>query len=277
MVTDNGRAMVVAPAADLTQIEKLADLCSQSNFFKDATSKARAGVKILAGQEIGVGPIAALQGIIIINDKVSYTANLMATLVKRSPRYDYRIRKLDNNGCDLEFFQTTDARGSGGWESIGHSTFGLEDAKTAGLSGGNYTKFPRNMFFARAMSNGAKWYCPDIFGGVTPYTPEELGAKVDAETGEVLEVPAEAMPPQPEPDGTIPLPATAANWPPDSLRLYRDWYERIQGCKTLAELAKEGNLLHGCKAMTPSEVYDELAAFGVRRKEQLSKEEVKAG
>jgi hypothetical protein len=30
------------------------------------------------------------------------------------------------------------------------------------------------MLYARALSNGAKWYCPDVFGGPI-YTPDELG------------------------------------------------------------------------------------------------------
>jgi len=38
------------------------------------------------------------------------------------------------------------------------------------------------------MSNGARWYTPDIFGGPV-YTPEELGAVVDGETGEVIDAP----------------------------------------------------------------------------------------
>jgi hypothetical protein len=49
------------------------------------------------------------------------------------------------------------------------------------------------MLFARALSNGAKWFCPDIFGGGPIYTPDELGAVIDGETGQVLG-PAEGMP-----------------------------------------------------------------------------------
>ena len=42
-------------------------------------------------------------------------------------------------------------------------------------------KFARNMLFARAISNGARWYCPDLFSGNPVYVPEELGAIVDGE------------------------------------------------------------------------------------------------
>ena len=71
-------------------------------------------------------------------------------------------------------------------KGIGRSRFTLQDAQKAGLNGSdNWRKYPRNMLFARALSNGVKWYCPDVTGGPA-YTPDELGAVVD-EDGEVIE------------------------------------------------------------------------------------------
>ena len=46
------------------------------------------------------------------------------------------------------------------------------------------TKFARNMLYARCLTNGARWYCPDVYAGGI-YTPEEMGAIVDGD-GEVL-------------------------------------------------------------------------------------------
>ena len=37
------------------------------------------------------------------------------------------------------------------------------------------------MLFARAMSNGVRWFTPDAFNGNAVYTPEELGADIDIE------------------------------------------------------------------------------------------------
>ena len=37
------------------------------------------------------------------------------------------------------------------------------------------------MLFARAMSNGARWYCPGIFGGSPVYTADEMGVDFDEE------------------------------------------------------------------------------------------------
>ncbi|MEH1780867.1 MAG: hypothetical protein V7L26_17490 [Nostoc sp.] len=116
-------------------------------------------------------------GVHIINGKPSIGANLMAAAVKRSSKYNYRITRHNNDGCTIVFYENG--------EVIGESTFTLDDAQAAGAlegkNGHTWKKFPRNMMFNRAMSNGVRWYCPDIFAGSVTYTPEELDLMVDEE------------------------------------------------------------------------------------------------
>lgn len=145
-----------------------------SGFFQDSRDAAQACVKIQAGAELGFPPVQSMMGINIIKGKVSLSANLMAAAIKRSGRYTYKVHKLDETACDLEFFESG--------QSLGHSTFTLADAKKAETQ--NLQKFARNMLFARAISNGAKWFTPDVFGGPV-YTPDELGAQVD-DSGEMV-------------------------------------------------------------------------------------------
>lgn len=166
----------------LAETMELGTVLARSGFFADSRDAAQAVVKVLAGKEMGFGPIAAMSGIHVIKGKVSIGANLMAAAVKRSGRYNYLVTTLDTNACVIDFFD--------GKTKIGTSSFTVEDAKAAGLLGNdNWTKHRRNMLFARAMSNGVKWFCPDVFGGAPVYDPEELGAVVDGETGEVVQAP----------------------------------------------------------------------------------------
>ena len=160
----------------------LGKLLAQSGYFADSRDAGQAVVKVLAGAELGFGPIASMTGINIIKGKVTLSANLIAAAIKRSGRYNYRVRKMTDTECEIVFYE--------GKEEIGVSTFTAKDAANAGLSGDNWRKFPRNMLFARAISNGAKWYCPDLSGGPL-YTPDELGAQVDGETGEVVDAPSQ--------------------------------------------------------------------------------------
>ena len=49
---------------------------------------------------------------------------------------------------------------------MGTSSFSIKDAERANLlKGNNWRAYPRNMLFARAISNGCKWFCPDLFAG----------------------------------------------------------------------------------------------------------------
>jgi len=158
---------------------ELGKVLAQSGYFTDARDANQAIVKVLAGREMGFGPIASMTGIYIVKGKPSMGANLIAAAIKRSGRYDYRVKELTDEVCRIEFFEMI----GGKRESIGVSEFTKAQAQKAGTQ--NMDKYPRNMLFARTMSNGAKWFCADVFGGPV-YTPDELGAVVDGETGEVI-------------------------------------------------------------------------------------------
>lgn len=162
----------------------LGNVFAKSGYFQDAKDAAQAVVKMLAGQELGFGPVASMTGVFIVKGRVTLSANLQAAAIKRSGKYDYRVMELSEAACKISFLERSGAQ----WVPIGESSFTMEDAKTAGLVNENYKKFARNMLFARAMSNGAKWYCADVFGGPV-YTPDELGAVIDMETGEMLSRP----------------------------------------------------------------------------------------
>jgi hypothetical protein len=164
--------------SNFDDLARAANAMSKSGYFQDSRDQAQAIVKIMAGQEMGFGAFASMTGIHIIQGKPTIGANLMASAVKGSGKYDYRIIQLTDTVAEVEFFQSG--------KSIGISKFTIEDAKKANLTGkGNWQTFPRNMLFSRAMSNGVRWYCPDVFNGASVYTPEELGAEVNAD-GDVI-------------------------------------------------------------------------------------------
>jgi len=229
------KELIVTQTMDLPA---LGEVFFKSGFFEDLKSPAQAIVKVLAGQEVGIPPFAALKGIHIIHGQPAIGAKLMAAMVKRSGKYNYRVMNHTDQVCELEFYEDGQA--------VGVSKFTADDAKRAGTQ--NMQKYPRNMLFSRALSNGVGWYCPDLFIGAV-YTPEELGAEVDGE-GNVLTVmttqplelkpanneiiteiktlPAAGQPvPTPEP---IPLPSA-------EVRLTHDQHERFV-CKVNLLLPK---------------------------------------
>ena len=159
------------------QMMQVSEMLAKSGYFQDARDASQAFVKVLAGREIGFPSFASMSGIHIIKGKPTLGANLMAAAVKRSSKYDYQVKKLDDTTCELIFLENG--------KEVGTSKFDLDDAKRAQTQ--NLTKYPKNMLFARAISNGIKFFCPDLFLGAPVYTPDELGAEVDEE-GEIITV-----------------------------------------------------------------------------------------
>ena len=184
-----------ATLSSLADVRVVAEQFAISSYFdakgNSPTAIAQILTKIMAGRELGYGPFASVNGIHVIQGKPSVSANMMAAAVKASGRYDYRVRKMDDEGVAVEFFEVV----GGKRESLGVSSFTKKDADKAGTQ--NMNKFPRNMMFARAMSNGVKWFVPDVFNGNAVYVPEELGAEVDGD-GNVIDTAARVIVEQPQ-------------------------------------------------------------------------------
>ena len=148
-----------------SDMSQLAKVFAESGMFSDSKSVAQAIVKIQAGQELGIPPFASMSGVHIIQGRPTIGAVLMAGKVKSSGKYDYKVIEQSDNACLIDFYQNG--------AKVGTSRFTMDDAKKAQTK--NLDKYPRNMLFARAISNGVKWYCPDLFA-TSVYTPEEMNS-----------------------------------------------------------------------------------------------------
>ena len=191
----------------LNDIVQVGTILHQSGNFKNSNSAQAAVARVLAGVELGLGPFQSMTNLLVIDGKVTLSASLIASMVKGSDKYDYIIDIHDETQCKLTFLQEGNP--------IGVSEFNIEDAKTAGIyrQGSPWEKYPRNMVFARAVTNGARWYCPDVFNGPI-YTPDELGAEViiDSQGDEVYEAPY-VEPPAPAVQELLATPPVAAPQP----------------------------------------------------------------
>ena len=190
LVLHEGPTNAVQHPQSLTDLEQVGKLLATSGYFSDARQMAQAAVTVMAGQELGVPPIASMMGINIIKGKVTMGGNLIASRV-RAHGYDFKITRHDDKGCVIQFLSKPNKGGKRA--VIGESGFTEEDAKRAEVYGPMYRKYPKNMYFNRAMSNGAKWFCPEIFAGMPVYVPEELGVEIDSQ-GDVVHPPAPKAP-----------------------------------------------------------------------------------
>ena len=147
----------------------LGEVFTESAMLPDVKTQAQAVVKIMAGKELGLSAFQSVAGIYMVNGKLALQAGVMSSLVKRSRKYDYTVDTLDETQCVISFYDVSGTE----HRPLGVSSFTFKDAAKAGLvNKDNWKSYPKNMLFARALSNGARWYCPDVICGW--YTQEEI-------------------------------------------------------------------------------------------------------
>jgi hypothetical protein len=169
-VVPRSPAEIDAPVTngEIDQLFRLADGLSRSGFFPDARQATQAFAKLVFGRDLGLSATQAMTGIDIIEGKPEVNANVQASKVRASDRYEYRIVELTDERCEIVFSLDGD-------ELHPSSVFTMEDAKKAKLDGkNNWKQYPRNMLFARAMSNGVAFHCPDVMNGIRVYAQGEI-------------------------------------------------------------------------------------------------------
>lgn len=194
--TNSDEASALVALAQFTKREA-AEAFVKSGFFPDAKQVAQALTKLVYGQSLGLSAAESMSGLYIVKGRVSMSYPTIGRLIKTSGRYDYTVKEHTDKKCSIEFlkkreFPNKDGKMIWEWVPCGpDSVFTIEEAKIAGLtSNETWRKYPKNMLFARCLSNGARYYCPDALGGTPVYLPDELpnsGLKVDYDTGEVVD------------------------------------------------------------------------------------------
>ena len=170
----SGRAAMTQ--AEFTYLERVAGLAADSGLYgSGAKTKAQLLMKLIYGRDLGISLSAALSGIDIYDGKMELSANLIAALLEAHPHYAYAILESTNERCELEFFK--DER------SLGTAKFDRGDATRAGLAETEYYRqYPSDMFFARAMTRGARRHCPGLGRGVPIYATGELAKRTPEPT-----------------------------------------------------------------------------------------------
>lgn len=156
------QAEVVLSPADAA---KYARAFFGSNVFKSGGNRLSTEeifVVIMAGQEYGWGPAASMANLNLMDGRPELSADAQARFIKAGGKYEYRVTEHTDEACELTIL---DAKTG---EIIGVERYTMDDAKRMGIklttSNGrptNWAKVPRNMLFARCVSNACAFHCPD--------------------------------------------------------------------------------------------------------------------
>lgn len=188
-MTDIIKSSGLDMVASLADVLRLADTLAQARggFIPDHfKNSAQVAAVILAGRELGVGPMAALRSFYLVNGKLGMDASFVSG-------------RMLAHGIALEWLRDDDECASVRLSRAGMppytSTFSRADAERAGLWGSaTWRKYPRAMLRARAITAGARAYAADAFSG-SVYTPDELrgGDDRDEQPAQRVQQPAERV------------------------------------------------------------------------------------
>lgn len=119
------------------------------------------------GAALGIAPMAAIQGIHVIEGKPTASAGLIGALVRKA---GHRLRVTgDDKHAVCEIVRADDP------EFTFRAEWTMQRAQAAGLTGkGVWKQYPAAMLKARAITECARDACPEALAGVN-YTAEELG------------------------------------------------------------------------------------------------------
>ena len=160
-------------------MKEQATMLVNSGFLPKAIKTAEQAIAIaIKGVEVGIPMMQSFSQINVIEGKPTISAEGMNFLIRKNcPQAILDIIERTNEACKI--------RASRPNHTPHEFTFTIEDAKKAQLMANpSWQKYPKNMLFARCMSDVARTMFPDCIGGIS-YTPEELGATVDI-NGEIV-------------------------------------------------------------------------------------------
>lgn len=157
----NDKALAIIPRT-VDEVTTLSARFAQSTLVPEALrgKEADVFVTILAGQELGLTPMASLRSIHVIKGKPVLTADVMVALVLGSGKAEY-FRCVDASDTSVTY--ETKRKGSPEPQRV---TWTLAEATRAALTGkDNWRWYPRAMLKARCRAELARDVYPDVIAG----------------------------------------------------------------------------------------------------------------
>jgi hypothetical protein len=147
--------------------KRLAKTVMDSRLFSAYGTPQAAFLVIMAGREFGLGAMASLRSFHIVEGRPCLSAQTMMGLCIRHPDcLFFRVSSATSDEVVVEA-QRAD------WASPSTWSYTWKDAQLAGLVGkSNWKKFPRAMLTNRCIAEAARFWFPDVVGGL--YDPDEL-------------------------------------------------------------------------------------------------------
>jgi hypothetical protein len=145
---------------DLQSMNKMCSYLMQTPHYKKMGAEGVFAI-VQKAKTLGVNPLDALNGgLYFVQGRVEMSAQMMAQLIRQ---YGHSISKDKDSNDNICILHGKRADNGDIWKE----SFSIADAKRAGIykENGPWGKYPRNMLYARALSNLARQLYPDVIKG----------------------------------------------------------------------------------------------------------------
>lgn len=205
----------------------MAEHAVSSKMYRGVGEKAGIMMIMLSARELGISPCQALNGgLNLINGKVEISARMMGALIRRAG-HKFKTTESTQTGCTI-----VGIRGDTGESQS--ASFTVSEAQQAGIfkAGGGWTKWPKDMCYARALSRLARQLFQDVIG-------------IGYVEGEIQESHAEIILPEEEPETVYPERSIEDFFKPEDVELGKQYFEVVRkhmgwdAAQTMKEFSKD--------------------------------------
>lgn len=202
------QALAVASPAEMDTMLRFAKALADGNLLPRSYQKNPANILYAMeyARTLGITPVAAMMGVHVIDGKPTASSALISALVRRA---GHKLRVTGNGTSATATITRADDP-----DFTFTATWDLDRAKIANLTGKAVWKnYPAAMLKARAITEVARDACQEALFGLL-YTPEELGATVDADGNPIISTQGEVIMGEVEEpmDAMVVTPEMVAGW-----------------------------------------------------------------
>jgi hypothetical protein len=168
--------------SEITSLWRIASSLAASGMFKNVTQAEQSFAKLIIGRDLGLTPAQSMT-LYVMEGEIEVPYPLLGTFIRSRPGYDYSLRWLkagettndadpDLDGCEVTFTVNDKVRGVSTWTKADTERALLD--RDRGTKVSNHKLYPRNLYLARCLSNGAKFHVPEVLSGLPVYAEGEL-------------------------------------------------------------------------------------------------------
>jgi hypothetical protein len=169
-----GEIIEYEPSQKIKDLQYQAKIIMEANIYKDiGLNPSKAFLKIKLAEDLGLSLTAGLMGIRVNDNGVfAFSTEMMKALVQNNGKWKWVVIENTEKVARLDWYELDIDKKT--WVGIGSSSWTIEEAKLADLlRKDNWSKYPKDMLFARAVSRGIRTFCPIVTMGHPAYTEEE--------------------------------------------------------------------------------------------------------